>query len=366
MSFLLLVLVLSAFSPCRACAQESLDYDTDIFHLNSMKQGLTAEEQEIGGDLTGTESYDVRGAMRRLFEKLKTKILEEVRANLRFASTLVGLTFLGGFACALCEEAKIRALVEICVCSLAASVLTGSMDSLIRQTMEAIYRLSDYSKAALPVVFTAAAASGAAASAASRYAAVTLALDVLMSTAQRCILPLINASLALSLAGALFPNSMLKAALRFVRWAAGILLTGTSIVFSAYIGLTGAVSSAVNTAAVKATKSLISTALPVVGGMISDVSGMVLSAAGIVRTCAGAFGLISVCALCLGPFVLLTAKMLLFKAVSAIAGAVPCGRLPELFSSVADAAAMLMGLLGSCSIMLFLSFSLAMKAVMIG
>lgn len=366
MSILLLILIFSAISPCRAHAQEPFDYDTDIFHLDSMRQGLNPEEQKIGGALTGTESYDVQGAMERLFEDLKRKALEELRSNLHFASTLMGLTFLGGFACALCEEEKIRALLEIIVCGVAASVLTGSMDSLIRQTMEAIYRLSDYSKAALPVVFTAAAASGAAASAASRYAAVTLALDVLMSTAQRCILPLINSYIALTLAGALFPNSMLKAASRFVRWAAGILLTGTSIVFSAYIGLTGAISGAVNAAAVKATKTLISTALPVVGGMISDVSGMVLSAAGIVRTCAGAFGLIAVCAICLGPFVLLTAKMLLFKAVSTLAEAVPCGRLPALFSGVADAAAMLMGLLGSCSIMLFLSFTLAMKAVTVG
>ena len=363
---LLLILVFAALSPICAHAQEAVGGNEDIFHLESMREGLNAEEQEIGGALTGTGPYDVGGALHRLFDSLKRKTLDEVRGNLRFASTLTGLTFLGGFACALCEDDKARALLEICVCSAAASILTGSMDSLIRQTTEAIYRLSDYSRAALPVVFTAAAASGAAASAATRYAAVSLALDVLMSTAQRCILPLINAHLALTLACALFPNSMLKAALRFVRWAAGILMAGTSLVFSAYIGMTGAISAAVNTAAVKATRTLISTALPVVGGMIADVSGTVLAAAGIVRTCAGAFGLIAVCAVCLGPFVLLTAKMLLFKAVSTLADAVPCGRLPTLFSGVADAAAMLMGLLGSCSIMLFLSFTLAMKAVTIG
>lgn len=366
MNCLPLVLVFLVFFSGRAWAQEPSDQNADIFHLDSMREGLSAEEREIGGELTGSGTYDVDGAMRRLLDRLKEKAVGEVRGNLRFASTLTGLTFLGGFACALCEDEKLRVLLEICVCGVAASILTGSMGSLIQQTMEAIYRLSDYSKAALPVVFTAAAASGAGASAAVRYAAVTLALDVLMSTAQRCILPLINAYLALTLSCALFPNSMLKAASRFVRWAAGILMTGTSLVFSAYIGMTGAISSAVNATAVKATKTLISTALPVVGGMIADVSGTVLAAAGVVRTCAGAFGLISVCALCLGPFVLLTAKMLLFKAVSALADSVPCGRLPGLYSGLADAAAMLMGLLGSCSIMLFLSFAIAMKAVTVG
>ena len=100
--------------------------------------------------------------------------------------------------------------------------------------------------------------------------------------------------------------------------------------------------------------------------MISDASAMVLSAAGIVRSCAGAFGLISVCAICLGPFVLLTVRMLLFKAVAVLAEAVPCGRLPALLGGLSDAAALLMGMLGSCALMLFLSFTLAMKAVTAG
>ena len=362
MKILLLALLIAPLFVCRAYALEMADESADIFQLDSMQDGLEEEEREISGELSA-ERYDVDGAMRRLYEGMKRKIREELSGTLRFASSLTALCFLGGFACALCEDGKIRALLEICVCCAAAALLTGSMDSLIRQTMEALYRLSDYSKAALPVVFTAAAASGAAVSAASRYAAVSFALDVLMSLAQRFILPLVNAYLALTLSGALFPNSMLKAAARFVRWAAGILMTGTSLVFTAYIGMTGAISTAVNAAAVKATKTLISTALPVVGGMISDASAMVLSAAGVVRSCAGAFGLISVCAICLGPFVLLTVKTLAFKAVSVLAEAVPCGRLSGLLSGVSEASALLMGLLGSCTIMLFLSFAVAMKAV---
>lgn len=330
-----------------------------------MREGLSEEELTIGGVLQESSSYDVDGAMRRLLQSLKEKGCEALRANLRFAAALTALASFGGFACALCDEEKLRTLVELCVCSAAAAILTGSMDSLTRQTMEAIYRLSDYSKAALPVVFTAAAASGAAA-AASRYAAVSFALDVLMSLSQRFVLPLINACLALTLAGALFPNAVLKAATRLIRWAAGILMTGTSLAFTAYLGMTGAISAAVNTAAVKAARTVISTALPVVGGMISDASAMVLSAAGIVRSCAGAFGLVSVCAMCLGPFVLLTVKTLLLKAVSALAEALPCARLSGLLAGVSDAGALLMGMLGSCAIMLFLSFTVAMKAVTLG
>ena len=48
---------------------------------------------------------------------------------------------------------------------------------------------------------------------------------------------------------------------------------------------------------------------------------------------------------------------------SVLAEAVPCGRLSGLLSGVSEASALLMGLLGSCTVMLFLSFAAGMKAV---
>ena len=56
-------------------------------------------------------------------------------------------------------------------------------------------------------------------------------------------------------------------------------------------------------------------------------------------------------------------KRFLFKAVAAAAEAVQNPRLQKLFSCVGSAAGMLMGLLGCNAMMLFLSFTAAMKAV---
>ncbi len=67
-------------------------------------------------------------------------------------------------------------------------------------------------------------------------------------------------------------------------------MTGMTISFTAYIGMTGVITSSTDAAAVKTVRTVISTVLPVVGGMISDASGSVLAAAGVIRSCAGAFG----------------------------------------------------------------------------
>ena len=72
---------------------------------------------------------------------------------------------------------------------------------------------------------------------------------------------------------------------------------------------------------------------------------------------------LAVCALCAGPFALLSVKMLVLKAVAAATDMVPNGRLSSLISSVAAAMGLLLGLLGCCGIMLFISIMAGIKAV---
>ena len=140
-------------------------------------------------------------------------------------------------------------------------------------------------------------------------------------------------------------------------------MTAMTIAFSAYIGMTGLVAGSIDAAAIKTARTVISTSLPVVGGIISDASGAVLSAASVIKNSAGVFGLIAVCALCAGPFAVLSVRMLVLKAAAAASDMVPNSRLSGLISSVSAAMGLLLGLLGCCGIMLFISITAGIKAV---
>ncbi len=358
---LILIIILPAFIG-RAYAEDFDAAAMEIFGAEAMERSLSGEEAEISGRLA-LERYDVGAAMSRLGRAFVGRLREEIRSSLGFAANLLALLFFNAFLCAVCQEDKIRDLIEISAACAGAALLAGGVNTLIGQSSQAIYRLSDYSKAALPVVYTAAAAGGAVSSAALRYAAASLVIDVMMSLAQKAVIPLIYAALALSLTNVLFANPILTAVERLVRWAAKTAMTGSALAFTAYLSMSALISTTADAAAIKAARSVISGALPVVGGMISDASAAILSAAAVVRSCTGTFGLIAVCAMCAGPFAMLTVKSIVFKAVAAVADALQSPRLKQLFSSVGGAAAMLMGLLGCSAVMLFLAFTTGMKAV---
>lgn len=333
-----------------------------IFDAARMQSGLSDSELAVSGE-PGAGQYDAASSLMRLFRYFSGRLLEELRANLDFAAELFGLVLVCALACALCPGEKTRQLTEICGVCVLAALLLGKMDSLISQTVEAMYRLSDYSKAALPVVYTAAAASGGAGTAALGYAGACLGLDILMSLQQKLMIPLVYVSLCLSLTNVVFPHPLLTALEKLSKWVIKNSLTALTLSFTAYLGMTTLISRNADAAALKATRTVISTSLPVVGGMLSDASSAVLSAASVVLGCTGVFGLVAVCVICAGPFAVLSVKCFLLKAVSAVAEAMQSPRLEKMLSGVNAVMGTLMGILGSCAIMLFLAFASALKVM---
>lgn len=331
--------------------------------MYEVEKALPEEARDISGTLKVDGSYDTQNAMERLWRELVSRVNAELGENLKAASGLIAIAVLCALSGSLCSSKPLKEYINIAGCCAAAVSLFGGMDSIVSETVAALNQLSDYSKAALPVMFTAAAACGAVTSASAKYAAVCLALDVIMSAAQSFIVPLVYSYLALALAGSVFPNSLLSNTARLVRWLAVTTMTAMTIAFSAYIGMTGLVSGSVDAMAIKTARTVISTSLPVVGGIISDTSAVVLSAASVIKNSAGVFGLIAVCALCAGPFAVLSVKMLVLKATAAASDMVPNSRLSGLIASVGTAMGLLLGLLGCCGIMLFISIMAGIKAV---
>ena len=348
----------------RAFASDDFYYNVaEEFGTEQLDEGLSEKEKKLTGRFDVKGSYDAGGALSRIWRSFVDDVFDSLKANLNFFTTLLGLALLSSLCASFCSGCNTSGFVELIACASTALIIVDSVDGIISQTVEAMYRLSDYSKAALPVVFTAAAAGGALSSAAAKFAAISFALDILMSISQRLIIPSVYAYLALTVSNSLFSNPLLTSVQRLFKWISGILMTGMTLSFTTYISMVGAIGAAVDASTVKTARTVISGVLPVVGGMISDASAMLMSAAAVVRNCSGVFGLIAVTAMCAGPFAILSVKMLLLKAAAAIAEALQSGKLSSLLSGLSTAVGLLMGLLGSNGIMLFISLTAGMKAV---
>ncbi len=359
---ILLILLLCPLLRSGGRAEALYESVGEIVGADALQRALPEEEREIGGTLTLDGSYDVEGALGRLWKAARTRFSGYLRSELGAAAPLLGIALVCALSAALVDTGEMRALVDRAGCCAAALLGTGGLDGLLEHAAGILDRFSACSKVALPAVFTAAAASGAVASAPARYAAACLVLDVLMTASQRLALPLVCLYIALAVSLSLCENSILHTLLDLSKWAVTTGLTVTTMLFGAYLSLTGLLAGSADALALKATKTVIARSLPVVGGLLADSAGVLLSAASVVKNSLGVFALVSVCALCVVPLTLYAAKLLVYRAVAACVGFLREPRLPALIGRLAAAYGMLLGLIGCNACMLFLAIVSGIRA----
>lgn len=358
MKKLIMVLLLLPFFSVTACAELDIGID-----MSGLESALPEETRSLSGELVLDGEYDSTGALQRLWTGFCRRFSESLNEEWRTIFGVAAISLFSAAAASVCPVKKTADYIHIASCAVAALLLTEGLDSMVSRSVSAIDQLSDYSKAAMPALFTAAAASGAAISAPARYGAVCLALDVMISLSKRLLIPLIYTFLAVIISAGLFPHPILSGVSKLLKRFIVLMMTATTMIFTAFIGITGIVTASTDAAAVKTAKTVISAAFPIVGGILSDAAGSVLSAASVVRNAAGAFCLVAVCALCLGPFAVLSVKLLLFRLAAAVSDMVPGSQLSALLDQMASVMAMLLGLVGSYGLMLFFSFVSAIRVV---
>ncbi len=359
---ILIILFLPLFT-VSAHAQDIYSEAAESMGIYAVEENAPPEARAVSGKLSLDGSYDSYGAIQRLINSALEALKAQLEKLWNPAAKIMSLTVLCAAAGNITNDKKIQNYISISACCACALIVTSGIDGIVSLASSSLTQISDYSKAAIPAIFTAAAATGALVSASARYGAVCVSIDIMMSAAQRLIIPLINAYLALCISDSIMDNALVKSISKAVKWAATTLMTGITTLFGTYIAMTGLITASTDVVAVKTAKTVISSTLPVVGGIIADASGIVLAAASAIKNSAGVFSLIAVCALCISPFVSLWLKMLFFRASAAFASMLPDKRLSNLLGDIGTCIAMLLGLIGCCAVMMFISFMAGIKVV---
>ncbi len=337
--------------PCAASLGES-------FGTDRLEAALPASAgAALGGALT-VEDASLDGALPRLLAYLRGQMRGALAEVLRPLAAIAAITLLAAAVRPLLPEREAFDPVGFASClgvSAAALTACGAVFPLGRETLHA---LSDFSHALLPTLTAAATAAGAPTSAGVKYAASALFSDLLLTAAERLILPMVSACAAAGCASAVLGGT-LDGPVRVTTWSARTLMKALVLCFTAYLSLSGALSSGADAAAVKVAKSALGTLLPVVGRTVADASDALLSGAAILRNSIGAFGLVAALGVLALPVLRLALHYLLFKAAAALLAPAAGGRIAKVLDAVGSACGMLLGLVGSAAVILFLSvFSL--------
>lgn len=357
-----LLLCLFLITGCCAAGEDTLREQADALELDELERAA----EEYLGEVDLVQGIDLDQGLEAIFETGSEQLHGVVQKAARSGVLLLVIVLFCSMADGMSEigQAKDGISVATLVGAIAvAAVAVADIHALIGLGREAIGRMETLSKVLVPAMAVVTAAAGAPASAAARQLATMFFADVLLTVINRMLLPLVYAYVAASTANAALGNEGVKKMAELIQWLVTSVLTVLLLLFVGYLSVSGVIAGATDAVAIKAAKFAVSGMVPVVGGILSDAAETVLAGAGILKNSVGVAGMLAVLAICVTPFLQLGVHYLAYKLTAALTATVSEGRIAGLISAIGGAFGLVLGMTGSCALLLLISAVSAISMV---
>ena len=230
----------------------------------------------------------------------------------------------------------------------------GQISGFFTQMTSTVDQMAVFSGGLFPALASATAAMGKLGSSTALYAITTAVCGVMSRGLELVFLPGISCYMALTTADYALGDDSLKLLGDTLKQLMTTGLKFLVIGFTAYLSISGVISGSADSAAIRAAKLTISTAVPVVGSMIADASETLLVSAGMVRGSLGILGLLGLLAVSIGPFLQTGCSYLMLRCTAAAAAATGEKKLSGLISAMAGAVGLITAVTGVCVLLMMI------------
>lgn len=310
-------------------AHAEVTYEDTLAELLALGEGdisFLPEHPDLSDPSTLTQE-----GMQGIGERTGAILAAESREPLRTFGLLLGVILLAAFAGTFRREGETGAVYE-CVCTLCAVGLTiQPVLTAMERAAAVLSRTSEFLLGFTGIYGTVIAVSGEVTTAVGWQGSMALLCEGMLLVAAHLFFPMLSMSLAMSIVDAVNPKVSLGGLIGMVQkctaWGLGLVMAG----FSGILSVQSMVTASADRAGTKAAKFLISGAVPIVGGAVSDAYTAVLGSMGVLRSGVGLLGILMLLSLLLPAAASLGLYRLMTTAAAAVAELFDVKALTRLF-----------------------------------
>lgn len=321
---------------------------------SDLTEGVQPDKQQYLDDIS-PEGGDLLTGMQTLLENASADMQGAGSSALHSLIKIAGVVLLAACARGVFQSAGQSATdcVELACVLGCASILLSDFSGTLAICRETFDEMSAFSGIMQPVLATVLSLSGNATTATVLQVATIFVFDVVIRVVTSLLVPATCAYLAILVVQAATSNDILS------EFADGIYTITTGALkliltlFVTYITIAGGVSGSIDKMTLKTAKFAVSGSIPVVGNIISDATETVLSGAILLKNTIGVFGMLCVSAICIVPFLRAGLSYLTYRIGSAVLSPLCSKNTMKLLSGVSRGYGLLLGLLSTCSLVLY-------------
>lgn len=296
--FAVCVLIILSFSVNAYAAGESEYYNGQVESSGAedILSGLDSETKERLGEL-GIEDVNFSSLFDVSFSKIfsfvkraaEGKLESPLKSLMKLLSVIILIAVCESF---MPDDDKMKNVINMAAVLFSVTVIISPLYDAMESAVSSVGVCADFMKSLIPVLVGIVSASGNPSLAVSFQSCAFAAAEVISALGKNYVVPIVGAVTALDLTGSLMPSMKLSGITELVKKTVIQTLSFTATLYVSFLGIKGALANAADTVASKGIKLVISSAVPIVGGAVSEAYSGIIGSLVLVKSTVGIFGII--------------------------------------------------------------------------
>lgn len=268
-------------------------FDSDLL-LESLPDDVQMIFEKLGIDKLDFNSiFNINAEkLKSLTISLLTGAIESpIKSLVRLISVII---FIALCECFITDDSSIKSVTQLCGILLCTISLLKPVSTAVTYAVASVTVTEKFLLVLIPVLTSIVSVSGNPALALSFQSVSFIAAQLISGFVTGCVVPVVGAVFALDIVGTLMPAYKLNSLTGLVKKSITVVLSFVSTIYVSFLGLKGALANAADTIASKSIKLVITSAVPIVGGALSEAYSGIAGSLVLVKSTVGVFGICAI------------------------------------------------------------------------
>lgn len=362
------IISIATNSYCDNMNENTIESQQETFGINSFVEnskkytGEFFEDIDINKILSSAINGEIDNST--IYKKILNLLGTEVKTGIKSLISILVIIIIHSILKSISESLEndnISKLIYYVQYIAIVTVIMSNFSDIINLVKETTSNLVGFMNTLIPVLISLMLYTGSIATTSILEPIILFMINFIGNLIQSILIPIILIITSISIISKISDKVQIEKISKFLKssttWFLGLILT----VFVGVVSLEGTLSSTVDGITAKTAKSIVSSAVPVVGKILGDVVDSVLGCGVILKNAVGFLGVIIIIGICILPILKLAVLTFSYKLISSVSEVIADAKIVKLLDEVADIFKILLAILVSISFMVIIGTTLLIK-----
>ena len=370
---LIIILIISKATVAYCNNEENIDENTiqsqqNTFGINSFLENSKKYTGDFFDDIDISDilSSAIKGEIDNstIYKKILSILGSEVQIGIKSLISILAIIIIHSILKSISESLEndnISKLIYYVQYIAIVTIIMSNFSDIINLVRNTTNNLVGFMNTLIPVLISLMLYTGSIATTSVLEPIILFMINFIGNFIQNILIPMILIITSISIISKISDNLQVEKIAKFLKsstiWFLGLILT----IFVGVVSLEGTLSSSVDGITAKTAKTIVSSAVPVVGKILGDVIDSVLGCGVILKNAVGFVGVIIIIGICILPILKLSVLTISYKLVASLSSVIADEKIVKLLDQIADIFKILLAILVTVAFMVIIGTTLLVK-----